>query len=848
MTFCINCGKNLRAGATQCDACGTAITAANPSLSDAPTAMNLDAEKTQISPPPGASTGASDARPMSSAVGAQSGRLLGGRYKLEQCIGSGGMGEIYRARRMHIGDTVAVKVLRADVVEDEKSRQRFYREARAAAMLHHPNAVVIHDFGEDADGTAYIVMELLVGRSLRQVLIQEGTISAVRAYGIIRQASAALDAGHRNGIVHRDIKPDNIILLDSNDAADHVKILDFGIAKVLDNKTLDTHSLEQRLTNVGSVIGTPHYMAPEQCQGEEADSRSDIYSLGVVLYELLTGVAPFLAKTPTGVAIKHVTEKPRPLREINPSVPDAIDRVVLHALEKDPNARPQTALELARAFENALVSEPDTMRFIRSGESQRITTSMIGAIGDPEVARTPTQPGAAVPSQNFETTVSPQSAPQNFETAVSPHSAPQSFETTVSPPTGADQLKQSGDAATEFIARVQTTAEPPKPAGDAATEFIARVQTTAEPPKSGATPSAPSAQALQGTELLPISEDRPQIRPVEPAKRQEAGKKPSPADKPEKKEEKKEKKKAAASPPIKKPAPTPAEIMKQPVVLIGAAAVLAVIVAIAAWMIIRRGESRQSQLNTPTPTPAPTPIAPPPGMAYVPGGEFRLGRDGNDVEGYEKPAHPVTVAPFFIDLIEVTNEQYQKFVDAKGYKPPPVWQGNHFPVDENNLPVTDVTWEDVKAYAEWVGDGKRLPTEEEWEFAARGTDGRMYPWGPQWAPNLSNSKSDENEKQRLIEVGLFPKGASPFGLLDMAGNAWEWTASDYKVYPGGAPYNPPNGFKNLKVIRGGNYDSMPKIVAATVRRPWPATRDDWAPGEKPEYSGTGFRLAKDAPK
>src|SRR5215510_8278234 len=134
MTFCINCGKNLRAGATQCDACGTAITAANPSLSDAPTALNLDAEKTQISPPtdinplPGPSTGAStdahNAFPIPSAVGAQSGRLLGGRYKLEQCIGSGGMGEIYRARRMHIGDTVAVKVLRADVVEDEKSRQR----------------------------------------------------------------------------------------------------------------------------------------------------------------------------------------------------------------------------------------------------------------------------------------------------------------------------------------------------------------------------------------------------------------------------------------------------------------------------------------------------------------------------------------------------------------------------------------------------------------------------------------------------------------------------------------------------------------------------------------------------
>jgi iron(II)-dependent oxidoreductase len=493
-----------------------------------------------------------------------------------------------------------------------------------------------------------------------------------------------------------------------------------------------------------------------------------------------------------------------------------------------------------------LVNEQDTARFIRSGESQRITTSMIGAIGDPEVARTPTQPGAPVPSQNFETTVSPQSAPQNFETTISPPPSSQGFETTVSPSTGADQSKQSGEAATEFIARVQTTAEPPKPAGDAATEFIARVQTTAEPPKPGATPSGPSAQALPGTELLPISEDRPQIRPVEPAKRQEVGKEPSPTDKPEKKEEKKEKKekkKDAAPSPIKKPASTPAPIMKQPAVLIGAGAALAVILVLTVWKIIHGTPPPPP----PPPPPTPAPIVVPQGMAYVPGGEFRLGRDGDDIKESEKPAHPVTVAPFFIDLTEVTNEQYQKFVDAKGYTPPPVWQGNHFPVDANKVPVTDVTWEDVKAYAEWLGDGKRLPTEEEWEFAARGTDGRIYPWGPEWAPNLSNSKSDENDKQRLIEVGQFPKGASPFGLLDMAGNAWEWTASDYKEYSG-AQYNPPKGFKNLKVIRGGNFDSVPKSVTTTVRRPWPATRDDWAPGETPEYKDTGFRLAKDAPK
>jgi serine/threonine-protein kinase len=232
-------------------------------------------------------------------------------------------------------------------------------------------------------------------------------------------------------------------------------------------------------------------------------------------------------------------------------------------------------------------------------------------------------------------------------------------------------------------------------------------------------------------------------------------------------------------------------------------------------------------------------------MALVPGGEFTMGRDEGGV--YEKPAHKVTVNPFFIDITEVTNEQYQKFVDA-GHPAPPIWQGNHFPEGANTVPVTDVTWEDANAFAQWAGEGKRLPTEEEWEFAARGTDGRLYPWGAELIPNASNTKSDDNDQRQMVIVKQFPQGVSPFGLFDMSGNAWEWTSSEFKEYPGGARFETPDGFKNIKVIRGGAYNSKSTDATATLRGQLPATRNDWRQGVTIDYSKTGFRLAKDAPK
>jgi formylglycine-generating enzyme required for sulfatase activity len=221
----------------------------------------------------------------------------------------------------------------------------------------------------------------------------------------------------------------------------------------------------------------------------------------------------------------------------------------------------------------------------------------------------------------------------------------------------------------------------------------------------------------------------------------------------------------------------------------------------------------------------------PEGMVYVKGGTFQMGRDDGDE--YERPAHEVTVSSFFIDKYEVTCEQYQKFVDATHHSTPPNWKDGRIPSGSEKLPVTGVTWDDANAYAEWAG--KRLPTEEEWEFAARGSDGRRYPWGNEWQPNVTNS--GDSRANKLAEVGSYPNGKSPSGALDMIGNAWEWTASDLVEYPGGRLSSQPA--KDVKVIRGGSWKED-KNQATTTYRGFLAVR-----GAK-DYSATGFRCVRDA--
>ena len=287
--------------------------------------------------------------------GGQSDGLIGstidGKYRIESKLGEGGMGAVYCATRMLIGDVVAIKVLHTEQVADQQAIERFRREAQAAARLKHPSVVTIHDFGVINKNLAYLVMELVEGDSLRSIIKQHGPLTPSAAAEITSQVCAALEDAHHRHIVHRDLKPDNIIVTASQ-AGLRVKVLDFGIAKLRDLPVS-----ADSLTQTGTVIGTPRYMSPEQCMGEELDGRSDIYSLGIILYEMLSGVVPFNAPSLTALIMQQVNQAPPSLRAININITPAIEQVVMWALDKRPEARPQTAGALAQALRNAVNGE-----------------------------------------------------------------------------------------------------------------------------------------------------------------------------------------------------------------------------------------------------------------------------------------------------------------------------------------------------------------------------------------------------------------------------------------------------------------------------------------------------------
>ena len=279
------------------------------------------------------------------------GLVLDSKYELVERLGEGGMGAVYRARRLHIGDEVAVKLLSHDVTRDKQAIERFRREARSAALIRHPNVVSIHDFNDESSvgdrSEAYIVMELVKGESLRHLLERERRLGPERAVKLMLDICAGVGVAHRQGLLHRDLKPDNVIVSPpTHDGEDETaKVVDFGLAKVRDEVS--------PLTQTGTLMGTLYYMSPEQCRGEELDARTDVYSLGAMLYEMLSGGPPFRSNNFTGLITKHLHEAP-PTLDAALGIPATLSAVCFRSLAKSRDERPGDAIILSHELQRAL--------------------------------------------------------------------------------------------------------------------------------------------------------------------------------------------------------------------------------------------------------------------------------------------------------------------------------------------------------------------------------------------------------------------------------------------------------------------------------------------------------------
>jgi len=418
---CPNCKAGNAEDARFCGSCGHTLAA------------------TEASNPKIAATGIGEAPSLI-------GREIAGRYRVQAKLGEGGMGAVYKAEQISLKRQCAVKLLRPEVAGSQMLLRRFNAEAELVAKLSHPNTVNIYDFGQDSDGTLFIAMEFIEGKSLRDVIHQEAPLPLPRALRIAQQVAASLVDAHAHSIVHRDLKPDNVMLQERGRQKDVVRVLDFGIAKLRD----ENRQSQMAMTQAGDMLGTPQYMSPEQIRGENIDGRTDIYSLGGLLYEMITGRLPFEAPTVMALLSKHLIETIVPPSQRRPdlNLPPEIDALILRAMAKDANARPPTMEQFGEEIAAALAMFPH-----EGGPSTAQATAQRSAIHTPA---TPmplmTAPTAAVggPPQHAFPPVN-QTAPVGF-TPQYPAPGPSSYNPHANvPPPPQTAAKPSGGGKGIFV-------------------------------------------------------------------------------------------------------------------------------------------------------------------------------------------------------------------------------------------------------------------------------------------------------------------------------------------------------------------------------------------------------------
>ncbi|MBX9951687.1 MAG: protein kinase [Candidatus Obscuribacterales bacterium] len=405
------------------------------------------------------------------------GTVLAGNYEILEVLGQGGMGVVYRGKHSLMERIVAIKMLLSQLISDTNSVKRFQQESKAAARLKHPHIIDVYDFGISPAGQPYIVMEFLEGTPLSDLIKKEGQIGVERSIKLISQACDALDHAHKQGVVHRDLKPSNIVLTQYDEEKDYVKVVDFGVAKLIE---VGNNNEGQRLTQAGEVCGSPVYMSPEQCMGQDLDARSDIYSMGIVLYETLTGKLPILGKTMVDTMSKHISEPPVPFNEARPDlyIPERLEWVVLKAMAKDPAQRHQTMEEFKLDLDLA-IPRPGRSTVLRTQEQKSAMESMLGFVKEVPIwtwaaavalmvaaggiiVHAVSDKNSATPNQAqtppAKTAPAPQTTPPATTTATTPTA-------TVTPPPAATvaPVAKTTPAGSETPAAVKTPKQPPAP-------------------------------------------------------------------------------------------------------------------------------------------------------------------------------------------------------------------------------------------------------------------------------------------------------------------------------------------------------------------------------------------------
>jgi serine/threonine protein kinase/formylglycine-generating enzyme required for sulfatase activity len=718
--------------------------------------------------------------------------VLEGKYQLESRLGQGGMGVVYKARHAYLKTQLAIKIILPDLVgNDPQLVTRFRQEALAAAAIRHQNVVAVTDYGVISGSIPFLVMEYVEGESLHDMLAREKKLDPEKAFEVISAICHGVGAAHHQGIVHRDLKPLNIMICsDKPNISQAVKILDFGLAKIKSGELLGSFIQAQTT----GLMGSPFYMAPEQWADDEPDARSDIYSLGVMLYQMLTGDVPFKGSSIPAIMKKHISDPPPPFSISGTTVQPEIEAAVMHTLAKEKDRRTPSV--------EAMISE------------------LKEAIYPQSIGIHTTSSGRALPVSSLNIRTNPPKAKIFVDNVPVGETRVDGWITLNGIQSGNHHLRISADGFPDWTSDVVCDGRPQQVVADLVSEAqrIPRpAETVAYNAIGGDTPSRFSNTQDAGGEML-----KTQVQTWNTGQNISVG-----------------------SGPAKKGFLSPLVLAVIGVVVLGGAGVLGLGGAYMAGLFgPGKGTANNSVVATPTPGGQPTPNVPSvkAEMIQIPGGSFKMGSNSGSEQ--QKPEHEERVEGFSMDKTEVTNAAFYEFVASSNYKPASEegfvahWENNKpIPGDENK-PVRYVNIEDIKAFADWRSkrDGVtyRLPTEQEWEYAARnGSKNNLYPWGDKFDPRCAHINQPGNDS---VVVGT-KTCPNQWGVQDLIGNVFEWTGSEWWSYPGSNVDLPESPEKRFMIRGGGAFEKTTgeNAINSAFRFFAPASR---------RSPGLGFRLVR----